>query len=85
MARLLTDHTLREHDEPTFREFMAPGLSSTGLEQLRRDRLHELRAVIESLRRERALTPSDANADPRYCSTNLGSTTPGPQYLGRHS
>ena len=80
MPRLLTDHTMHERGEPTFREFMAQELSSTGLEELRRDRLHELRAVIESLRRERGLVPSNTNFDPYFCLTN-----PGLKYLVRHS
>ena len=52
MARLMTDHWMYEHGEPLFRESIARVMSSTGLEELRRDRLFELRAVIESLRRE---------------------------------
>jgi len=69
MARLLTDHTMCERDEPTFRDVMAPELSSIELEELRLDRLHELRAVIDSLRRERDQTPSAR----------------GSRYPGRHS
>jgi hypothetical protein len=48
MARLMMD----ERSEPVLRESIARVMSSTGLEELRRDRLFELRAVIDSLRRE---------------------------------
>ena len=39
----------------SFRESLVPGRNSAGLERLRLVRLHELRAVIESLRLERSL------------------------------
>jgi len=80
MSRLLTDHTMHQRGEPTFREFMAPELTSSGLEELRLDRLHELRAVIESLRRERGLAPANSELDSDFCLKN-----PSPKYLGRHS
>ena len=80
MSRLLTDHTMHERGQPTFREFMAPELTSSGLEELRLERLHELRAVIESLRRERGLAPSNSDLDSDFCLKN-----PPPKYLPRHS
>ena len=55
------------HDRgwPTFRESLLPGISSAGLERLRLVRLHELRAVIDSLRLERSHRPPDPSpADP---------------------
>jgi hypothetical protein len=58
---------------------MAPELSSTELEELRLDRLQELRAVIASLRRERGLAPSNSNIDQDYCLPS-----PGRKYLARH-
>jgi hypothetical protein len=60
MSRLLTDHTLHDASEPTFRESIAQVMTSSGLEELRRDRLFELRAVIESLRQEHSPAPSNA-------------------------
>ena len=80
MSRLLTDHTMYEYGEATFREIMAPELSSTELEELRLDRLQELRAVIASLRRERGLAPSNSDLDSDFCLKN-----PPPKYLPRHS
>ena len=64
MSRMLTNHTMHERGEATFREFMAPQLSPTELEELRLHRLQELRAVIESLRREIRSAPPGTSADP---------------------
>ena len=44
--------TMRDGGRLTFAELLAAGASPVGLEQLRLDRLFELRAVIESLRSE---------------------------------
>jgi hypothetical protein len=64
MARLMKNHTMYEHSGPVFRESIARVMSSQGLEDLRRDRLFELRAVIESLRLEQHRAPSGTNAAP---------------------
>jgi len=64
MARLMMEHWMYEHSEPVFRESIARLMSSTELEDLRRDRLFELRAVIESLRREHSPSQSRPNAVP---------------------
>jgi len=66
MARLMMNHRMYEHSEPVFRESVAKVMSSTGLEELRRDRLFELRAVIESLRLEQHQAPSGTNAVPDW-------------------
>ena len=49
------DNRMHDRGWPSFRESLVPGLNSAGLERLRLVRLHELRAVIESLRLERSL------------------------------
>jgi hypothetical protein len=66
MARLMMNHWMYEHSEPVFRESVAEVMSSTGLEELRRDRLFELRAVIESLRLEQHQAPSGTDAVPDW-------------------
>ena len=58
-------HRMYEAGEPVFRESVARVMTSTELEELRRDRLFELRAVIESLRREHSPAPG-TNAVPAW-------------------
>jgi len=49
------DNRMLDRGWRSFRESLVPGRNSAGLEQLRLVRLHELRAVIESLRLERSI------------------------------
>ena len=60
--------TTRAGGRPAFADFLATGLTPVGLEQLRLDRLFELRAIVDSLRSEH--TP-DGRAPPAR-GTNHG-------------
>ena len=51
-------HTLRDGGRLNLAELLAAEMSPVGLEQLRLDRLYELRAVIDSLRSEHNRAPS---------------------------